>query len=263
MSTNARGLILFTIASTAGAVLLLWMLYLVRDQLMIVYVSALLATGLAPLVRVIERQKVVAIGGKRLPRAAAILVIYALFLAVVGGVLAAAVPPVVAQAEQLWQDLPTKLDALQGQLVRLGLLPATFTIKEILSQSPSGSANAVGTVLSAVWSILGGLLGFSSILLLTFYLLVEWHGILNVFIRLFPREHRQRVAEVSSRVAVKISAWLGGQLLLGLSAVVVIVALAIGTELLGIVGVLLAVPTAAIVQVLVEELLIEPAGEPA
>jgi predicted PurR-regulated permease PerM len=39
----------------------------------------------------------------------------------------------------------------------------------------------------------------------------------------------------------------------GLSAVTVIVALLVGTELLGIVGALLAVPTAAIVKVLVEE----------
>jgi predicted PurR-regulated permease PerM len=41
----------------------------------------------------------------------------------------------------------------------------------------------------------------------------------------------------------------------GVSAVTVIVALLIGTELLGIVGALLAVPTAAIIQVLVEDYL--------
>ena len=40
----------------------------------------------------------------------------------------------------------------------------------------------------------------------------------------------------------------------GLNAVTVIIALAIGSELLGFVGALLAVPTAAIIQVLVEEL---------
>jgi len=44
----------------------------------------------------------------------------------------------------------------------------------------------------------------------------------------------------------------------GLSAVTVIVALSIGSALLGLVGALLAVPTAAIVQVLVEELLLDP-----
>jgi predicted PurR-regulated permease PerM len=52
---------------------------------------------------------------------------------------------------------------------------------------------------------------------------------------------------------------LGSQV--GLSAVAVIIALAIGTELLGILGALLAVPTAAIVQVLVEELLIDTPEE--
>ncbi|MGH9386816.1 MAG: AI-2E family transporter [Vicinamibacterales bacterium] len=345
MSTDPRGRILFTITSIAVAVLLLWTLYLVRDQLVLVYISGLLATGLAPLVLAIERQTIVPIGRKRLPRAAAILAIYALFLAVVGGVLAAALPPLIAQAEQLWKDLPAKLDTLQMQLVNWGILPAALTFKEIVSQVPAGSAGAVGTVLIAVWSIIGGLFGLLSILLLTFYLLVEWHGILNLFIRLFPRRRRRRVTEVSSRVAVKISAWLGGQLLLGLiigvtsaiglallgvpyffvlaviagigemipmvgpilsavpavavaltispglalavavffiaqqvlennvlvpkvlgsqvglSAVAVIIALGIGTELLGILGALLAVPTAAIVQVLVEELLIEAPEE--
>jgi predicted PurR-regulated permease PerM len=41
----------------------------------------------------------------------------------------------------------------------------------------------------------------------------------------------------------------------GMSAVTVIVALLVGTELLGVVGALLAVPTAAIVQVLLHEYL--------
>jgi predicted PurR-regulated permease PerM len=347
MANDPRGLILFTIVSTAAAILLLWTLYLVRDQLMLVYISALLATGLAPLVLAIERQKIVPIGRKRVPRAAAILVIYGLFLTVVGGVLAAALPPLVQQAEELWKNLPATLDTLQMQLVSWGVLPEGLTLKEVMSQAPAGSAGAVGTLLVAVWSIIGGLLGLISILLLTFYLLVEWHGILNLFIRLFPRRRRKRVAEVSSRVAAKISAWLGGQLLLGviigttsaiglallgvpyffvlaaiagigemipmvgpilsaipailvaltispglavavaaffavqqalennvlvpkvlgsqvgLSAVAVIVALGIGTELMGILGALLAVPTAAIVQVLVEELLIESPEEPA
>ena len=345
MAADSRGLVLFTIVSTAGAGLLLWTLFLVRDQLLILYISGLLATGLAPLVLAIERQTIVPIGRRRLPRAAAILAIYALLLAVIGGVLAAALPPLIQQAEQFWKDLPTHLDSLQRQLLNLGLLPETLTLRDVVSQAPAGSAGAVGTVLVAVWSIIGGLFGLLSILLLTFYLLVEWHGILNLFIRLFPRARRKRVTEVSRRVAGKISAWLGGQLLLGLiigttsgiglallgvpyffllaviagigemipmvgpilsavpavavaltispglalavaaffvvqqvlennvlvpkvlgsqvglSAVAVIIALAIGTELLGILGALLAVPTAAIVQVLVEELLIDTPEE--
>src|SRR5262249_33435801 len=176
-----------------------------------------------------------------------------------------------------------------------------------------------------------------TILILTFYLLVESESLLTTFVRLFPRERRPRVEAGSREVTREVSAWLGGQILLaaglgrtaagrlgllrlphfhvlavsaavgevipvvgrvlsaipgvavafsvsgskalwvalfylaqqqleghilvpkvmqrqvGVSAVTVIVALLIGSSLLGIVGALLAVPTAAIIQVLVQE----------
>jgi predicted PurR-regulated permease PerM len=47
----------------------------------------------------------------------------------------------------------------------------------------------------------------------------------------------------------------------GVSAVVVIVALLIGGALLGVVGAILAVPTAAILQVIFQELMPEASGE--
>ena len=335
-----RKLILFGIVATILALALAWTLYLVRGQLLLVYVSALFATGLAPLVRMIERQRLLPIGRRRLPRAAAILVIYAMVLGLIGGLIAAVLPPLVTQARQLWADLPSRVATIERQLVAWGLLSETVTLQEMLQRAPSGGADVVTAVLSALWGFVGGLFGFVSILLLTFYLLVESQGVFDGFVRLFPAGQRERVSAVSARVAVKISAWLGSQMLLGLvigittaialalmgvpyfyvlaviagigelipivgpllsaipavivaftvspglalavvvfflvqqgiennvlvpkvmgqqvglSAVTVIVALSIGSSLLGLVGALLAVPTAAIVQVLVEELLL-------
>jgi predicted PurR-regulated permease PerM len=239
-------------------------------------------------------------------------------------------------------DLPSRVDRAQKQLLAWQVLPETVTLTDLLQHAPAGSADVVTTVVSALWSFVGGLFGTVTILLLTFYLLVEAQSVFDVFVRLFPRGHRARVAEVSERAAVKISAWLGGQMLLGLiigvttaiglalmgvpyfyvlaliagigelvpmvgpllsaipavivaftvspglavavavffaaqqavennvlvpkvmgqqvglSAVTVIVALAIGSELLGLIGAILAVPTAAIMQVLVEELVLRP-----
>jgi predicted PurR-regulated permease PerM len=196
----------------------------------------------------------------------------------------------------------------------------------------------VATVIGAVIGVAGGVFGLLTILILTFYMLVESDTIFRRFVRLFPVEQRLRVATVSSDISMKVSAWLGGQLLLGaiigvtatvglwligvpyffvlgliagigelipmvgpllsaipaivvaltvspglalatavfflaqqqfenhllvpklmerqvgVSAVTVIVALLIGGSLLGIVGALLAVPTAAALQVIVDEL---------
>jgi len=330
----------YAVVTTAVVVVLMWALYQVRSQILLLYVSALFATGMAPLVRMIERRRLTPIGRRRVPRAAAILVIYATVVGLIAALATAVVPPLVAQGRQLWTDLPDRLDVLQRKLVQWGLVPAGTSYAELLQQAPAGGTDAVTTVLVAIWGIIGGMVGAVSILLLTFYLLVESERVFDVFVRLFPRSQRERVSNVSALVAVKISAWLGGQFLLafiigatsaiglallgvpyffvlaviagigemipmvgpllsavpavavaftvspglglavalfcwgqqllennilvpkvmsdqvGLSAVTVIVSLAIGSSLLGLAGALLAVPTAAIIQVLFEELVL-------
>jgi predicted PurR-regulated permease PerM len=340
VTSDPRSLIRYAVLCTAAAVALLWALYLVRSQLLLIYICALFATGLAPLVRYIERHRLLRIGNRRLPRPAAIGLIYATVIGILAAVVAAATPPMVAQGQQLWKDLPERLDLLQNKLVQWGLLAPGASFGDLLQKAPAGGGDAVTTVLVTLWGIVGGLFGLVTILLLTFYLLLDAQGVYGLFVRLFPRQQRTRVSEVSERVAVKISAWLGGQVMLGfiigvtsaiglwvmgvpyffvlavisgigemipmvgpllsavpaiavaftvspglalgvavffmvqqmlennvlvpkvmgeqvgLSAVTVISALVIGSALLGFVGALLAVPTAAIIQVLFEELVL-------
>ena len=53
-----------------------------------------------------------------------------------------------------------------------------------------------------------------TVLILTFYVLVETSTLFSAFIRLFPREQRRRVREASWKITEKVSAWLSGQLIL-------------------------------------------------
>ncbi len=337
-SSGPRSHIRYACVAAAITLVLLWTLYLVRGPLLLIYVSALFATGLAPLVRIIERQRIWAIGKRRLPRPAAILVIYATVIGAIVGIGAAVIPPMVRQSQEFWARLPQYMDSAQQKLASWGLISSDASFKELLQQAPAGSGDAVTVVIATLWGFVGGIFGVVTILLLTFYLLVESQSVFDLFVRLFPRRDRNRVSEISGLVAAKISAWLGGQMLLGLiigtmsaigffflgvpyffvlaviagigemipmvgpllsaipavlvaltvspglglavagycwalqliennflvpkvmgetvglSAVTVIASLAIGSELLGFVGALLAVPTAAIVQVLFEEL---------
>jgi predicted PurR-regulated permease PerM len=336
-NSDPRSLIRYACAALGITLILMWALYLIRGPLLLIYVAALFATGLAPLVQIIERQRWMALSRRRVPRAAAILVIYATVLGSLGGLAAAVVPPLVQQSQQFWKELPDHLDTAQQRLTQWGLMSPDASFKELLQQAPAGSGDAVNVVLATLWGFVGGIFGIVTILLLTFYLLVDAKGVYSVFVRLFPKGERNRVADVSGLVASKISAWLGGQMLLGLiigvisaigfgvmgvpyffvlavvagigemipmvgpllaaipavavaltvspslalgvavfclavqlvennvlvpkvmgqqvglSAVTVIASLIIGSELLGFVGALLAVPTAAIIQVLIEE----------
>jgi predicted PurR-regulated permease PerM len=337
-NSDPRSHIRYACVAVAITLVLLWALYLVRGPLLLIYVSALFATGLAPLVRIIERQRIVALSRKRLPRAAAILVIYGTVIGSIVGLGAAVIPPMVRQSQELWKRLPDYMDQAQQRLASWGLISPGASFKDLLQQAPAGSGDAVNVVIATLWGFVGGIFGIVSILLLTFYMLVDSDRVFALFVRLFSRRDRNRVSEISELVAVKISAWLGGQMLLGLiigtmsaigfffmgvpyffvlaviagvgemipmvgpllsaipavlvaltvspglalgvagfcwalqllennvlvpkvmgetvglSAVTVIASLIIGSELLGFVGALLAVPTAAIIQVLFEEL---------
>jgi predicted PurR-regulated permease PerM len=332
---ESRALIRYALAAAALTAIVLWAAFLVRDALLVVYISLLIAIGLSPLVEALEQRRA---RRQRLPRWAAILIIYLALVGAVVGVGILVVPPLVDQARALWAELPALLHKGQQWLLARGWISRELTMQEAVQQTPVGGSDAVGTLVGAVWGLVGGIFGIITILILTFYLLVDFDKIVRFFIRLFPRPNRLRVRDATHRVTTKVSAWLGGQLLLGaiigssaaiglgvmgvpyfyvlallaglgemipivgpflsavpavlvaltvsptlalavliffvvqqqlenhllvprvmarqvgISPVVVITALLIGGSLLGIVGAILAVPTAAILQVLFEEL---------
>jgi predicted PurR-regulated permease PerM len=340
---ETRSLILWTICMIALAVMIMWAAYIVRDALLIVYVSGLLAIGFSPIVRIIERQKVVPIGG-RLPRWLAILILYVLILGTITLVMVLIFPPLVRQAQALWEKIPDMFEKGQQYLMSKGLLKEHLTIREAVERAPGTGGDAVAGVLGAAANVAGGIFGVVTILILTFYILIDSWNMRETALRLFPRPRRSRVDAAMREVTVKVSAWLGGQLLLaavigatsalglwalgvpffyvlalisaigemipvvgpilsaipaiavastvslktvifvviffflqqqlenhilvpkimsrqvGVSPVTVIVALLIGGSLLGIVGAILAVPTAAILQVIASELLTEEDG---
>ena len=327
--TADRQTIVWTIAMAALAVVLLFAAYLARHVLLLIYIAALFAIGFSPVVRVIERQP-------RVPRWVAILLLYLLILGILALILVLIVPPLVDQAKGLWAAAPKMFDRAQDYLVAKGLLAKHLTLREAVEQAP-GSGDAVSTITGAALGIVGGIVGLLTILILTFYFLLEAGALRETFLTLFSKSRRPQIAEAAAEVTRKVSAWLNGQLLLaatisttaalglwiigvpyfyvlaliaavgemipvvgpllsaipaigvaltiswqkaalvalffllqqqfenhvlvpkimsrqvGVSAVTVIVALLIGAELLGILGAILAVPTAAILQVVYQE----------
>jgi predicted PurR-regulated permease PerM len=338
-SPDPRALIRYALAGLAVTVALMWALYLARGALLLIYMSVLVAVGLSPLAGAIERFRLP--GSRRLPRWAAILIIYLCLLAVLVGVGLLVFPPLVRQARELWSALPGMLQNAQQWLIDRGLLARELSLSEALESAPATGSDAVGTIIGAVWTFVGGVFGLVTILILAFYFMLDAERFRRSFVRQFRRVEQPRVEEGCRRISTKVSAWLGGQLLLaaiiggtaalglflmgvpyfyvlaliagigemipivgpviaaipailvaftvsptlalgvaifffaqqqfenhvlvpkvmerqvGVSAAAVIVALLIGGTLLGVVGAILAVPSVAIVQVILEELMAE------
>jgi predicted PurR-regulated permease PerM len=210
---SPRALIRYALAGLALTMALLWALYLTRSALLLIYMSVLVAIGLSPLAAAIERYRLP--GSRRVPRWAAILTIYLCFVAVLVGVGVLVVPPLVTQARELWSALPDMLQRGQQWLIDRGLLTRELSLSEAVERAPGNRGDAVGTVIGAVWGFVGGVFGLITILILAFYVMLDAERFSHTFVRLFPRVEQPRVAEGCRRISTKVSAWLGGQLLLG------------------------------------------------
>jgi len=204
-----------TVFTVAAVAILLASLWVVRSSLMIIYVSAIVAMGFSPLVGVIERKSS---GRRRIPRTLAILTIY---LAIVGTVVAVGmmvIPPLIEQGGELWSRAPGWFNDLQRSLIRYRLMTASnrSTLAEAVQRAPAsgGAGGAISTVFGALSSVVGGVFGIVTILILSFYLLIEGRAQFEYVMRFIPEESRARFVAAAQHSVQKVSAWLGAQVIL-------------------------------------------------
>jgi predicted PurR-regulated permease PerM len=217
--------LLQTVATVAGTAILVAILWAAREALLLIYISALIAMGFSPIVGVLERVRGV-------PRWLAILVIYLAIVAVLVLIGLMIIPPLVAQAAMLWAKMPAFFNEFQTYLIKHKLMLHRVTLEEAVQSAPTGTGgNAVGTVLVAISSLIGGVFGFITILILSFYLLIEAQSMFDALMRFAPAGHRADVATAARQAVIKVSAWLRAQLVL---AGVMGVFATIGLYLLGV-----------------------------
>ena len=201
-----------TVATVVGVAIVLAALWAAREALMLVYISALIAMGFSPVVSMLERPSVYR---RRVPRWFAILLIYSAILSVVLLIGLAVIPPLMAQAEALWRRMPAEFNRFQAFLIEHRLMTRPVTLEEAVQNAPTGAGgNAVGTVLVAISSLIGGMFGLITILILSFYLLVEADTMFEYLIRFVPAGRRSDVATAAREAVVKVSAWLSAQFVL-------------------------------------------------
>lgn len=195
-----------------------WILWQVRDILALLLVVFILVAALKPSVEwLIER---------KIPRMAAVALLLLLIVGLFTLVLSLIIPAVIEQLQSFFgHQLPDIIDRVnplyesvsQGQPL----------IVDIAGQLQQWSGN----VLTGVVSFFGGLVSGLTILVLTFYLLLEEHPIRQAGLDLLPPRYRDQVSLSFDRITAKMGAWLRGQFLL---SVIIGLVTALGMWLIGV-----------------------------
>ena len=221
--------IVLVAATVAG----IWLVTYLVDILLQVLIALILATGLNPLVKRIQR--------RRFPASAAVLVIYLFLILALFGFGALVVPPVIDQTQDIIRSIPhyekqgfATLRDLQERFPFLSPLDQQITTWTQGFGGQFGMVLGQATqVLSVAASIGGGVLTAVLILLIAFYFLVDGDNIIRYLLSFLPLHRRIRARHIADRMGERMGGWLLGQLLLCLSIGVVCY---IGLRAIGVPG---------------------------
>lgn len=182
-----------TIIFIAVFILSLWIIFLIRDLLIILFVALIFVSTLSPLVNFFVRLK--------LPKALSIAVTYLIIIAIVGGLIFSILPPLIEQSSRLIITSPPLL----AQFFNITNIDKSVFQSELTTLSKN--------LFSVTLSIFDNLLTIIFLLVITFYLLLEQENLEKHFAALF-KGREERISRLITQIEEKLGAWLRGQLIL-------------------------------------------------
>ena len=205
-----------TVAIVSASALIALGVWAGRSALLLIYVSLLAATGLLPLVGQLERLAARPNAHVGVPRWLLIAVVYASVVALVIAICRVIIPPLFSQIVDLRVTLPSLFDTWQGWLLRHGWLSRRMTFADAMHQSAPAVdvTQPIALAASAARRLAGGVTGLVTVLILTFYILLDGPHITTELARAVPLVHRARFTSVVRDVTGRVSAWLQGNLIL-------------------------------------------------
>jgi predicted PurR-regulated permease PerM len=184
------------------------LLWQVRDVLILIFIAAVLAAGIAPAVhrvRIIGRYWF----GRNIHRGTAVMIVYLPFLVIVIAILAFVVPHVISDWRELSAQLPSLIERniLQPVEKYVSMEPVREALREGIDTSRfsvfaylRGAALAIGAVIAVLFMVA--------------YMLIDAHRLRNLILLIYPADVRGERRHTLIRIGRKMSSWLAGQLVL-------------------------------------------------
>src|SRR5690349_1585288 len=191
-----RSDILFTIAVLAG----LYAAYVIRHVLLLIYVSALFAVVLSPLIQLIGR---IHIRRWRPGHGIALLILIVGFASFLTLFIVFALPPLFHDARSMASEWPRRLTELVNRAQNVPFLES-IDINKIDDYIAAASGGAFGIFTGLAGSIVALFTG----IVLTSYFIIDGEAVFTWAIALFPLDQRGRLSRTLLRAEERLRHWL-------------------------------------------------------
>lgn len=183
----------------------LFILYLIREILILAFIAWIVAAALRPAVDTLSR---------RLPRGLSIGLVYLGVLAAVVALLLLVVPPLVVEVIHLAEQLPEAIGRLQAGFVLtqewLARYGVTLDVGRSVQAGIQMAAENVDALLRLPLTALRVALGLFAVLVLSFYWLLTRERAIAWLVAFLPAEARLKAASLFDRAEAQMGAYVRG-----------------------------------------------------
>ena len=193
-----------------GLAIALYILWEIRQVLLLVFAAVVFATALNSLVRRLQRT-----GLKRSGAVALSIVIFVVLLVVF---IALIVPPFIAQFQQLVELVPKGLDNLQNRFQDMqNMIPGYSQyvpgVDDLVRQIQPLAARFAGNFFAWFSNALAIVINLLLVVILTVMFLISPQPYRRGFVLLFPSFYRRRADQILSLCEISLVNWIGGILI--------------------------------------------------
>ncbi len=216
-----------TFFKVIAVLLILGFVWIVRDILFLLLIAIVLAAAFDPWVDWFQTKKI--------PRSISILGIYIVLLSIFSLAIGLMVPVVLEQANELIKNLPNFINQFTQWLTNIRSTAVGYEIIDNLKIAVSGWQTEIGkssgSVLSVVGGFFGGIISLFSVLVMTFYMIIEENNTKKFITSISPKKYQIYLVELMDRISLRMGQWLRGQIILSFAVGLLVY---IGLKILGI-----------------------------
>lgn len=187
--------------------MLLFALYLIRDLVFMLVIAMVLASAMDPLVEWVYHKT-------KFPRSLSVIVVYLLFLGLLGWAVYFLIPPISSQFNQLSARLQDIREDFSGQADIISRIFNEYGLTRGLSALGENFTQFTRGFFQTTLGVVSGIVQVIAVLVLTFYLISSENGMKNFIKSIVPYKHQAYAVYLTDKIQKKIGHWLLGQLIL-------------------------------------------------
>jgi predicted PurR-regulated permease PerM len=218
------------------SVLAIFLVYTTRRVLTWIVIAGFFAVALHPVVNWVQTR------ARWLPRWLATLLVFIVVFALLAGITALFVVPLVREGTQVIDDFPKVADDVRAGRGPIGHLLERLHLREYLShhsdQIRSYASNLTAPTVSFLRATLTTVAGILAVFVLAYLMVLQAPRMIDAFLALFDERRAERIRRVAHDCARSVTGYISGNLLISLicGGLTYIVLLIVGVPFAGLIA---------------------------